>query len=396
MLRETFSSLKHKNYRLFFIGQFFSLVGLWTQNVGQQWLVWDLTHSPFWVGVAGFLSTIPILFLSIFGGAIADRFSKLKLNFIIQFISMIQSLALWYLVYSGNAEFKFVAILIFTLGIINAFEIPIRQSFTIEMVGKDDLQNAIGLNSTVFNLARIIGPMVAGLVILYFGVEWCFFINSISFFSILITLLLMDKSKLNRIDNEKQNIKESILSATNYLKNNYPVLKILISVGIVTIFGWSYSVILPALSDEVFHQGAKGLSALYSANGFGALISAIFIASTAKKLAPEKIMIYSFWLFSLSAILLSISTNFTLSLVAIFVMGMGVIGFFVSANSNFQKHIPHNLRGRLLGFYVLIFQGLHPFGNLFIGSLSKIFNVQTALLFSIVICSLLFYRFQKD
>ena len=286
-----FRSLRHRNYRLFFFGQLVSLIGTWMQNIGQAWLIYQLTHSAVWLGAIGFLTSVPVLLFSMFGGTVADKISKKRLIIATQTASMVQAFVLALLIWADLITPTIVGVLAFTLGTINAFDMPGRQSFVVEMVGKEDLPNAIALNSAVFNSARMFGPAIGGIVIGMLGVGWCFFLNGISFIAVIIGLLLMnveERAVSKSVSSVFQSIKESVA----YIRSEVTLRTIMMLVAMVTIFGWSYSVMLPIFADRILNIGAIGLGNLLTANGIGALISALTVASFGHKVHPSKFIYY--------------------------------------------------------------------------------------------------------
>ncbi len=384
----TFRSLRHRNYRLFFAGQIFSLVGTWMQSMAQAWLVYQLTYSSVWLGTIGFLTSIPILFFSMFGGSLADRMSKHKLIVITQLLSLTQAVILAVLVLFNAITVEIVAVLAFTLGIINAFDIPARQSFIVELVGKQDLTNAIALNSAMFNAARIIGPAIGGIVIGIVGVGWCFFINAVSFLAVLVSLMNMRfQGKLIERKNTS-NVIQSLKESIGYVRSDISLVALLTLVAVVTIFGWSYSVLLPIFADVELRIGAVGLGNLMTAVGFGAFIGAVSIATFESRIKPRSFIYFGIFLFVISVSLFAFSWNVSLSIFSLIGVGMGLVFFLATANASIQRKVPDELRGRVMGLYSLIFQGLSPFGSLGMGFAANIIGVRGAVLFGAAMCGI--------
>ena len=382
-----FRSLHHRNYRLFFFGQLLSLIGTWMQNIGQAWLVYQLTHSAVWLGAIGFLTSIPILFFSMFGGTLADKVAKKPLIIATQTASMIQAFILAGLVWSGFINPVGVGILAFTLGLINAFDMPTRQSFVIEMVGKEDLQNAIALNSAVFNSARMFGPAIGGIVIGILGVGWCFFLNGISFIAVIISLGLM-KVHETPVKNAGTSVLNSIREGVSYLRSEETLTFLMILISVLTVFGWSYSVLLPIFADRILNIGAIGLGNLLTANGIGALIGALTVASIGQKVAPRKFIFGGLSIFIFSLFILAMSSSPILSMACLVGIGIGLISFFATANSMLQMRTPDSLRGRVMGLYALVFQGFFPFGSLAIGYLADLVGVRFAVAGGASVCGI--------
>ncbi len=384
----TFRSMRHANYRLFFFGQIFSLIGSWMQSIAMSWLVYQLTYSSVWLGTIGFLTSIPSLFLSIFAGALADRMSKRKLIIIMQTAALVQALALGLLVFTDLVTITVVAFFGLTLGVINAFDIPSRQSFIIDLVGKEDLPNAIGLNSATFNAARIVGPAIGGLVIGVIGVGWCFTLNAVSFVAVLYALVRMNVHEPPPSAEAQGSVLDALKDSVAYIRSDVSLTALMILVGVVTTFGWSYSVLLPIFADQVLNIGAVGLGRLYMATGIGAFISAITVASVSHRI-PSRYFIYiGIGVFSVSIIGFGISTNPLASMLCLVGVGMGLVACFATANATLQGRAPDALRGRVMGLYSLVFQGMMPIGSLIAGFVAKGIGVRWTVAIGGVICGL--------
>lgn len=384
----TFRSLRQKNYRLFFFGQIVSLIGTWMQTVAQAWFVYQLTHSSFWLGVIGFLNTIPILLFVLYGGSIADRFSKHRIVLITQSLSLFQATLLFVLIFFDIATVGIVCILAFTLGTINAFDIPARQSFVVELVGKENLGNAIALNSASFNAARIIGPAIGGAIIAAVGVAWCFFINAISFLSVIVVLLRLNTTPFTIVSKNNISVINSLKESFVYVRSDNTFLAIFFLVGIVTMFGWSYTVLLPIFADSILKIGVVGYGNLMMSFGIGAFISAITVASTESKIRPSNFIYGGIFLFVFAVSVFALSTNVAVSLYSLVFVGMGLIMFISTANTSIQRRAPDAMRGRIMSLYLLIFQGLAPFGHLGMGWFANEVGVRTAILCGAGICGI--------
>lgn len=384
----TFKSLRHKNYRLFFSGQIFSLIGTWMQSMAQSWLVYQLTYSSVWLGTIGFLNSIPILFLSMFGGSLADRMSKRKLIIITQIVSLIQALLLAILVLTDMITVEIVAFFALSLGVINAFDIPARQSFIVELVGKDDLTNAIALNSATFNAARIIGPAVGGVIIGALGIGWCFLLNAVSFVAVLIGLFKINIIHQSQPQQVSINFLHSIKESVKYLRSDISLVALMTLVAVVTIFGWSYSVLLPIFADSVLNIGAVGLGNLMMSVGIGALVSAVTVASFESRISARSFVYTGIFLFTVCVAVFALSSNVSLSIFSLVGVGMGLVMFLATANATIQKQVPDELRGRVMGLYSLIFQGLSPFGSFGMGFFANIIGVRGAVVSGGMICGI--------
>lgn len=356
--------------------------------MAQAWLVYQLTYSSVWLGIVGFLNTIPMLLFAMYGGSVADRFSKHRIIIITQCLSLLQAIILTLLVFFELITVEVVAVMAFTLGTINAFDVPARQSFVFELVGKENLANAVALNSAAFNAARIIGPAIGGVVIGAFGVGWCFFFNAISFFAVIIVLLKLNIESKTIPQKEQFSVVRSMQESINFVRSDRSLIALLFLVAVITIFGWSYTVLLPIFADKVLQIGAVGLGNLMMSFGIGAFISAIIVASTEGKVRPSKFIYTGILLFVSGVSMFAVSTNVALSLYSLVFVGMGLIMFIATANTSIQRSAPDALRGRVLGLYLLIFQGLSPFGQFGMGWLANEIGVRSAILTGAAICGI--------
>lgn len=384
----TFTSLQHRNYRIFFSGQLFSLAGTWMQSMAQAWLVYQLTHSSIWLGTIGFLTSIPILFLSMFGGSLADRMSKRKLIIITQMISLLQALVMSILVLTESITVEIVALLALILGIVNAFDIPARQSYIVELVGKEHLTNAIALNSASFNAARIAGPAIGGVVIAAFGVGWCFAFNALSFCAVIISLAQIDTPFDAEQRRSSFSVVHSLKESVFYLQSDSSLFSLMLLVAVITMFGWSYAVLLPIFADSILGIGAVGLGNLLMSVGIGAVISAVTVASFESRIQARTFINTGIFLFVFCISIFALSTSIFLSLLTLIGVGMGLVMFLATANASIQRQVPDALRGRVMGLYSLIFQGLSPFGNLSMGLLANGIGVRGAVLVGGIVCGI--------
>ena len=389
MAISTFKALRHRNFRIFLIGQIFSLVGIWAQRMAQAWLVYDLTHSAAWLGIVEAFSALPMFFFSLIGGSLADRLPKKMLLVIIHLVAMIVSMVYALLIWSGRINIFFISVLAFISGILLAFEVPTRQSFYVELVGRDDLTNAIALNSATFNMARLVGPAIGGFLVARYGVAWCMFLNSLSYTTLIIALLLIRLDRMGNPSRAGISFRKSLKQVWYYIRDRRPVKGLLILIGSTTIFGWSFIVILPVFAREVLGGGAVMLGKLMSAAGLGALVAAIVVAAVSDRVLPRRLVFTGLYTFVLAILTLSFSQNTLLSLFSVSVAGFGLVMFYINANSALQRRVPHELRGRIMGVYALTFGGFMPLGSLQIGFVAEHIGVQKALF----ICSVLLATF---
>jgi MFS family permease len=379
--------LRHRNYRLFFSGQIISFVGTWMHNTAQGWLVYDLTGSSAWLGVVGFLSFLPFSIFALWGGSIADRHDKRRLILLVQLLSLTVAFVYALLVWLHVITIYLIAMLAFTLGVANAFDTPARQAFVVELVGKEDLSNGIALNSAMFNAARLLGPACAGVVIARLGVAWCLFANALSFVPAVVTLLLIRTTKVNAANGTAPRFWHAVREILFYIRSNKTILGLLVLVGSTTIFGWSFVVVLPVFAKDILGGGAVQLGQLLSASGLGALTSAIAIASLAHHFLPRRLVFTGLVIFIGALATFALSRVFWLSLLAIGLMGFGLIMFYVNCNNTLQQRTPDHLRGRIMGLYVMCFGGLMPVGSLQTGLAAEHFSAPTALLFNAAVCA---------
>lgn len=383
--RKTFAALRHRNYRLFFFGQLISVVGTWMQTVAIGWLVYQLSNSALTLGVVRFLTAIPVTFLTLVGGALADRMEKRRVVVITESTAMALAFLLTALVYSGAVKIWHIALLGLLEGITDAFDIPTRQSFVVEMVGKDDLMNAIALNSSLFNGARVFGPALAGVLIAAVGVVGCFFLNGVSYLAVVIAYVAMRLPPAPR-RTERQSMWHETLEALRYVRNHRILRAIVALVTVVSLFGWSYSVLLPVFARDVLHVGASGYGYLMAANGVGALAGALTLASLGE--TPYRRKLFFGGLFGFCAMILAfaLSKVYWLSAATLAGSGFFMIIFFATANTAVQRRVPDELRGRVMGIYALAFLGLTPFGSLIAGVIAHVASASFAVSLGAIIC----------
>lgn len=374
-----FPAFKYANYRLYFVGQLASLIGTWLQMVAEGWLVLELTHSAFWVGVEAAASTIPILIFTLFGGVIVDRFNKKYILIFTQTVSMILALTLGFLVVGHLVNLWEMIVLAFFLGCVNALDMPARQSFVVDLVERKDLSSAIALNAAMFNGARVIGPGIAGALIAIYGTGGAFTLNGLSYIAVIIALLFMT-TKYIKIDVHPHPIK-AIKEGIAYSFSNSSIKELLALSAVTSIFGWSYSTIMPVIVSDVFHQGAATLGHLLSVAGLGALTSALLVSAVSKKIDPMKLIFFGNLLFGVSVMLFSFTTNIFFASIFLYFAGCGILLQFSLINVTIQHLVADNLRGRVLSIYTLTFLGLTPIGSLQVGLIAERFGSEFAIRF---------------
>jgi MFS family permease len=365
-----FRALKHRNFQLFIAGQLVSLIGTWMQTTAQLWLVYDLTHSPALLGIFGFANQIPMLVLASVGGYVGDRYSRHRGVIATQTISMLLAFILAGLTLSHHIhEWSLIAIT-FLVGIVNAFDVPIRQAFFVEMVGKEDLPNAIALNSSIFNGARVVGPAIAGFAIAWIGAGWCFFLNGLSFFAVILALLAMRIQPQERKPSMESPL-QSLLEGFRFAMKDRPIRSALLLLSLLSLLGLQYSVFMPIFANDILHAGARGLGLLMSAAGVGAVLGALqFAARTTYKGLAKWIAAMSV-ICACGLIVFSQSHVFWLSAAVLFVVGFAATSQMAATNTTVQNRVPDELRGRVMAVYATMFMGVQPLGALLAGGIAK-------------------------
>jgi MFS family permease len=379
-LGKTFTALRHRNYRLFFAGQLTSLVGTWMQNVAQSWLVYQLTGSPLYLGIVSFASAVPVLFLSLWAGLIIDRVPKRKLLIVTQSSMLALAFILSADVFFGWVQAWHIVILSFLLGVANTFDAPARQAFVVDMVAREDLQNAIGLNSAIFQMARIIGPTIAGITLAFVGAAWCFFLNGVSFIAVIVGLWLMQVPPTIAARKGASQLAQ-IRQGLGFIRHNQAVLTLLGMVAVANIFAFGYSALMPAFAQDVLNSGPTGLGLLSAAVGVGALIGALTVASLDQFQHKGMLLTLGNLFFPAMVLLFATSRNFPLSM--LFLVGVG-LGFMVQnamTNTLIQLAVPDELRGRVMSVYMLVFQGFFPLGSLMAGTIAEHFGIPIGAMF---------------
>lgn len=379
---QTFAALKHRNYRLWFTGQIISLVGTWMQATAQGYLVYELTQSPILLGIVGFASGIPVWLFSLYSGVIADQISRRKMIIITQSSMMLLAFILAVLTFTGSVQAWHIVILAFLLGTANAFDGPARQSFVVDMVPKEDLTNAIALNGSVFNLGTIIGPAFAGMVYAWLGPGWCFTINGISFIGIITALFLMRIPPQTAPGEAKGNSK-SFMEGVRYAFGDPNVRVLLIVLGTVSIFGFSLMTLMPAWATTVLGGDVKTNGLLLSSRGVGSLAGVLMIASLGSRVTKGKIWAIGGIVMPMAVFALGLFRVLPMSLIMMVILGWSLMAVVNITNALVQTHVPDDLRGRVMGVYILIFQGGAPIGSLLIGWLADVFGEPAA----VIVCA---------
>ena len=384
-IRNIFRSFQYRNYRLFFGGQSLSLIGTWIQRIATPWLVYHLTDSAFLLGVVGFAGQIPTFFIAPFAGVLTDRWNRYYILIATQVAAMIQALLLTLLYFGGNIRVWQIVILNIFLGIINAFDIPARQSFVIDMVEKkEDLGNAIALNSSMVNGARLLGPSVAGLLIALAGEGICFLINGLSYIFVIVSLLMM-KITPGEIRRKDTHVLKELREGITYAFGFAPIKYIIYLLAVVSLMGMSYTVLMPVFAKEILHGGPHTFGFLMGASGLGALVGAIYLASRKSVVGLCNIIPLASGIFGLGLILFSFSRLKALSMGLMMVAGIGMMMQMASSNTILQTVVDNDKRGRIMSFYTMAFMGSAPFGSFLAGALAKIIGTPHTILFGGII-----------
>jgi MFS family permease len=383
--RQTFAALKHRNFRLFFIGQLVSLIGTWMQNTAQSWLIYQLTNSKLLLGVVAAVSSAPMLFFSMWGGSVADRHPKRVVMLWTQGAMMVLAFILAVLVWIKVVQPWHILVLAALGGVAMAFDMPARQAFMVEMTSREDLMNALSLNSSIVNGARVVGPAVAGLLMAQVGMGACFFLNGLSFLAVIAGLLLMRLPAFVPPAKPASNWQHALEGLT-YVARHRRVRTLLLLFGIVGIFGWSYSVLLPAFATDILRVGSREYGVLLSANGVGALFGALTVAAYGDRIHRRLLVFGGLGLFSLMLLLLAVTRNYYLALGFMALAGWGMLLYFSTTNTLIQLSVEDGMRGRVMGIWALVFGGMLPVGGLEAGTLSHWLGVPWTVASGAVVC----------
>ncbi len=360
-------SLRHRNFQLFFGGQLISLTGTWMQSVAQSWLVYSLTGSATLLGFVGFCSQIPVFLLAPIGGAVADRRNRHRILVATQTAAMLLAFVLAGLTLTHRVQVSHVFILAALLGLVNAFDIPTRQAFVVEMVGKEDLTNAIALNSSMVNGARIVGPALAGILVASIGEGWCFLLNGVSYIAVIAGLLMMRVSRLPRVARSASAVAD-ILEGFRFVSGSPPVRALMLLLGLVSLTGMPYAVLMPVFADQILHRGSSGLGILMGASGFGAFLGAFSLAVRRGWRGLGTWVAYSSAGFGIALIAFAFSRWFLVSILLLVPVGFSMMVEMASSNTLLQMMVPDELRGRVMAVYSMMFMGMAPIGALLAGS----------------------------
>ncbi len=368
-LPATLRALKHRNFQLFFGGQLISVTGTWMQTVALSWLVYRLTGSSLWLGTVGFASQIPVFLVAPLGGTMADRHNRQRIVIGTQTASMVLAFLLAALTLTGKVQVWHILVLATSLGVANAFDVPARQAFLVDMVGKEDLMNAIALNSSMFNGARIVGPAVAGILVAMIGEGWCFFANAVSYIAVIVGLMMMQVRRPFQKPPSGSPLTQ-IVEGFRFVGHTRPIRAILLLLGLISLVAMPYTVLMPVFADRILHGGARGLGVLMSATGVGALLAALTLASRTGVRGLGRWVAYSCGGFGAALVLFAFSRSFWLSTALLVPAGFCMMLQMASSNTLIQTMVPDHLRGRVMSVYSMMFMGMAPFGALMGGALA--------------------------
>lgn len=388
------SALQHRNYRLFFGAQIFNLPGTWMQLVAEGWLVYQLTGSALALGLIRFLHTIPVTLLSVVAGGLADRYDKRRVLIITQSLCLVLAACLFFLTFTDRVELWHIGVLAFAVGVANAFDIPTRQSFIVELVGKRDLMNAIALNASAFNIARIVGPALAGFIIAGAGVEYCFLANTISYLFVIVGYSQLRLEQHQRSAPKERFGRRIWLALKHVLAT--PTLRVIFAmVATNSLFGMGYTTLMPMFAEDVWGVGPEGLGSLLAANGVGALIGAVTVATQSHSRRVDLLAKVGATGFAIAMMGFAFCPNVLAASVALVFGGWFMLLFSATSNTLVQRQITDDLRGRIMGLYTLCFIGLMPFGAFISGAAATWLGAPRTLVVGSAICvvgSLMLWR----
>ncbi|MDH7601607.1 MAG: MFS transporter [Armatimonadota bacterium] len=377
--------LANRDYALYWVGLLISATGSWMQNVAQGWLVFDLTGSKLYLGIVGAAGTLPMLFLALPGGVIADRFNKRRITILTQSLAMFQAFVLGLLTVKGLIKPWHVVLLAGFMGLVNSLDVPARQAMTVEIVGKSDLLSAVALNSSAFNGARILGPAIAGVIVGISGAGMCFLINAASYLAVIISLIIIRPTPLGATSSDASMMLQ-IREGLAYARRNPVIRDLLLLTGVASIFGLQYGTLIPALAKEVLRVGPERFGILVSSAGIGSVAAAVSIAAIGHLLMPRKVVSIGSILAPLGIIALSLTRQYFIAAACLVVIGFGMMLFLAVSNSIVQVASPDELRGRILSLRTLVFMGVAPIGSLQIGWFAQHFGVRASLAVGGILC----------
>jgi len=377
-------SLRHRDFRRFWIGLLISVIGTWMQIAAQGWLVYDLTKSPLYLGIVGACGSLPILLFSLPAGVIADRFSKHRIVFVTQSLAALQADVLALLVYTGIVKVWHVMAMAGMLGVVNAFDMPTRQSMVLDLVERDEIFNAVSLNSSAFNSGRVIGPSVAGVLLAAAGMAGCFLINALSFLPLIVILATIRPRPPRPVT--EGSMLEHIGSGVRWVRGHSVAVALLALTGLASLFAMPYATLMPLFARDIFHTGPRGYGFLMSAPALGALLAATTMTAIGHRFRLGPITMLGSFVFPLALILLGSAPSYMAAVAVLFILGLGMMSFNTTSNTILQKEPPDELRGRVMGLRAFVFAGMAPLGNLQIGAMAEWLGPRWAVAIDGAIC----------
>ena len=368
----------HRNFRLFWTGQTVSLIGTWMQSVGVGWLALELTNSAFMVGVVSAAGSFPVLLLSLYGGVVADRRSKLRIVIVCQALLLVEAAALWWFTWTGLINVGWLLALTTVGGVISAFEIPARQAMIVELVSREDLVDAIALNSGGFNLARIVGPSIAAIILAKYGLAWCFGINALSYFAVLGSLArvkLPAWTPVQHLVSPAEQLKQGL----RYIRSSRAVSGLMGVIAVYSIFGFQYLTMMPVVARDVLHTGASGYGLLLTFVGIGALTGALSLAGLGGRIRRGRLFNATAYAFAGLTILFSLMRTVHIAAFVLLFLGLTMLINGALANGILQSVVPDELRGRVMATYVFVYVGFTPIGSFIAGAMARVVGVQWAI-----------------
>lgn len=385
IIRSGFPALRHRNFRLFWFGQCISLIGTWMQNIGQAWLVLEMTNSALKLSIVTTIQFLPVTLFSLWAGTIADRFPKRRILIYTQSAFAILAAVLATLTWTGTVEYWHVLILATLLGMVTALDVPTRQSFFIELVGKEDLPNAIALNSTIFNLGRILGPAVAGFLIGLIGIAPCFYLNSISFLAIVVNLMMI-RLPAREIAQAKFGMFKTVLTdiheGLKYIGKNKLIRQPLILLAFISTFVMNFNIVVPVFAQQELNQNAAGFGLLMTSMGIGSFLASLTLVARSRQNPKPRYLIGAAFLTSAFLILLALGKNYNIACGTMLFIGFNSVTFTTLSNMTVQLHSSDEMRGRVMSVFMLVFGGMIPIGSLFTGQITELTGVRGCMIIS--------------
>ena len=378
-LLAAFPPFASRNFRLYFVGQIISMIGTWLQMVAQGWLVLEMTGSAFWVGVTAATATVPTLLLSLFGGMVVDRYPRKTILLWTQVLSMILAFMLGAITISGHITIPAILVLTFLLGSVGAVATPAIQAFISEIVERKDLPAAVALNSSIFNASRVVGPVLAGFMITWVGTGGAFIANAISYVAVIAALLAIRLAAEQPRPVSHEHPLQAIRSGIDYTRRHPIIRAIVLFVGVVSIFGWSFMSMLPVVAKHIFGIGPSGMGYLYSAFGLGSLSGTVVVSVTSGKVRVDRMVIGGITTFALGLAAFTFATWLPLALFFLYLAGLGMLSAFATMSATVQRLVDDRFRGRVMSIYLMVLLGLMPLGNLQMGVISEHFGTSVAL-----------------